>query len=116
MQIYFGNSVNFLFAYVKIFFILYNKTTVSRIPAFELRRWFQAVKINLHKSKIVFIFVSAKTKNIMATFKVTMVERQKDGSVHTIEQTAVCSTRKQVMEWYVLNEPDIVSYKIEEEK
>ncbi len=52
----------------------------------------------------------------MATFKVTMVERQKDGSTHTIEQTAVCSTRKQVIEWYGLNEPDIVSYKIEEEK
>lgn len=48
-------------------------------------------------------------------FKVTMVERQKDGSTHTIEQTAVCSTRKQVIEWYGLNEPDIVSYKIEEE-
>jgi hypothetical protein len=44
-----------------------------------------------------------------------MVERQKDGSTHTIEQTAVCSTRQQVIEWYGLNEPDIVSYKIEEE-
>lgn len=48
-------------------------------------------------------------------FKVTMVEQQKDGSTHTIEQTAVCSTRQQVIDWYGLNEPDIVSYKIEEE-
>ncbi len=49
-------------------------------------------------------------------FKVTMQERQKDGSIHTIEQTAVCQTRQQVIDWYGLNEPDIVSYKIEEEK
>lgn len=48
-------------------------------------------------------------------FKVTMEERQKDGSIHTIEQTAVCQTRQQVIDWYGLNEPDIVSYKIEEE-
>jgi hypothetical protein len=49
-------------------------------------------------------------------FKVKMQERQKDGSIHTIEQTAVCQTRQQVIDWYGLNEPDIVSYKIEEEK
>jgi hypothetical protein len=49
-------------------------------------------------------------------FKVTMQERQKDGSIHTIEQTAVCQTRQQVIDWYGLNEPDIVSYEIEEEK
>lgn len=51
----------------------------------------------------------------MTKFKVTMEERQKDGSVRTIEQTAICSTRKQVIDWYGLNEPDIVSYKIEVE-
>lgn len=49
----------------------------------------------------------------MAKFKVTMVERQKDGSTHTIEQYAVCSTRQQVVDWYGLNEPDIVDYTIE---
>lgn len=49
-------------------------------------------------------------------FKVTMQERQKDGGIHTIKQTAVCQTRQQVIDWYGLNEPDIVSYKIEEEK
>ena len=49
-------------------------------------------------------------------FKVTMQERQKDGSIHTIEQTAVCQTRQQVIDWYGLNEPDIVSYKVEEVK
>lgn len=61
------------------------------------------------------LYQQTKTKNIMTRFKVTMEELQKDGSVHTIEQTAVCSTRKQVIEWYGLNEPDIVSYKIEVE-
>jgi hypothetical protein len=49
-------------------------------------------------------------------FKVTMQERQKDGSIRTIEQTAVCQTRQQVIDWYGLNEPDIVSYKVEEVK
>lgn len=49
-------------------------------------------------------------------FKVTMQERQKDGSIHTIEQTAVCQTRQQVIDWYGLNEPDIVSYNIEAEE
>lgn len=45
-------------------------------------------------------------------FKVTMNERQKDGSLHTIEQMAVCQTRQQVIDWYGLNEPDIESYTI----
>lgn len=50
----------------------------------------------------------------MKTFEVTMQERGKDGVVRTLTQTAVCKTRKQVIEFYGLNEPDIVSYKIEE--
>lgn len=49
-------------------------------------------------------------------FKVTMQERQKDGSIHTIEQTAICQDMRQVIDWYGLTEPDIVSYKIEEEE
>lgn len=49
----------------------------------------------------------------MAKFKVTMNERQRDGSIHTIEQTAICQSRQQVIEWYGLNQPDIVSYHIE---
>ena len=49
-------------------------------------------------------------------FKVTMKERQKDGSIRTIEQTAICQTMWEVIDWYGLNEPDIVWYKIEEEK
>ena len=48
----------------------------------------------------------------MAKFEITMVERQKDGSTRTLTQTAVCSTRQQVIDWYGLNEPDIVSYDI----
>lgn len=50
----------------------------------------------------------------MAKFEVKMVERQKDGSTRTLTQTAVCSTRQQVIDWYGLNEPDIVSYTIRE--
>ena len=48
-------------------------------------------------------------------FKVTMQERQKDGSIHTLTQTAICQNRQQVIDWYGLNEPGIVSYAIEEE-
>ena len=48
------------------------------------------------------------------TYKVTMNERQKDGSIRTITQTAVCHHRQQVIDWYGLNEPDIISYTIEE--
>ena len=43
-----------------------------------------------------------------------MQERGRDGKVHTINQTAVCESRKQVIEWYGLEESDIVSYNIEE--
>lgn len=50
----------------------------------------------------------------MHNFRVIMEELQKDGSVHTIEQMARCETRQQVIDFYGLNEPDIVSYKIEE--
>ena len=50
----------------------------------------------------------------MKEFKVTMKERRPDGSIHTIEQTAICESRRQVVEFYGLNEPDIVSYRIEE--
>lgn len=48
----------------------------------------------------------------MHTYKVTMVERQKDGSTHTLEQTAHCRDRQEVIEWYGLEKPDIVSYTI----
>lgn len=49
----------------------------------------------------------------MPRYKVTMYERQKDGSVHKIEQEALCSNTQQVIEFYGLDEPDIVSYDIE---
>ena len=48
----------------------------------------------------------------MTKFEVTMVERQKNGSTRTLTQTAVCRTRQEVIDWYGLNEPDIVSYSI----
>lgn len=49
----------------------------------------------------------------MAKYKVTMVE-QRDGKTHTLVQTAVCENEAQVVEFYGLREPDIVSYSIEE--
>ena len=50
----------------------------------------------------------------MKKYKVTMVELQKDGSTHTLVQAAICHSHQEVIEWYGLNEPDIVSYTIEE--
>ena len=50
----------------------------------------------------------------MKTFEVTMEEMGKDGKVRTIKQTAVCESRKQIIDWYGLNEPDILSYNIKE--
>lgn len=49
----------------------------------------------------------------MPKFKVTMRERQKDGSIRTITQTAVCQTEQQVVDFYGLKEPDIIDYSIE---
>lgn len=48
----------------------------------------------------------------MKTFEITMRELGKDGKVRTIKQTAMCETRQQVIEWYGLNEPDILDYEI----
>ena len=50
----------------------------------------------------------------MHKYEVTMVERQSDGTTHTIEQTAYCRSRQEVIEWYGLNQADIVSYTIKE--
>lgn len=47
-------------------------------------------------------------------YKVTMKERGADGSIRTLEQTAVAQSRKQVIDWYGLDEPDIIDYTIEE--
>lgn len=51
----------------------------------------------------------------MKTFKVTMEELGRDGKVRTLNQTAVCESREEVIKIYGLNESDILSYKIEEE-
>ena len=48
----------------------------------------------------------------MPKYNVTMVEHQKDGSNHTIIQTAICPSEEDVIKFYGLNEPDIVSYDI----
>lgn len=50
----------------------------------------------------------------MAYFRVTMQERQKDGSVRELNVEASAPNRQKVIDWYGLNEPDIVSFKIEE--
>ena len=50
----------------------------------------------------------------MRTFEITMDELGKDGKVRTITQTAICRNRRQVIEWYGLNQPDILSYTITE--
>lgn len=48
------------------------------------------------------------------TYKVIMNEMQKDGSIRTLARTAIVESRQAVIDWYGLNEPDIVSYTIEE--
>ena len=48
------------------------------------------------------------------TFKVTMVEMGRDGKERTIEQTAICENRQQVIDFYGLNEADIFSYRIQQ--
>lgn len=48
----------------------------------------------------------------MHTYKVIMVELQKDGTTHTLTQTAYCRDRQEVIEWYGLDKEDIVSYTI----
>ena len=48
----------------------------------------------------------------MAKFRVTMTEISRFG-VHTLEQTAVCESEREVIKIYGLDEPDILSYNIE---
>ena len=49
----------------------------------------------------------------MHKYEVTMVENR-NGKTTTLTQTAVCRNRQEVIDWYGLNEPDIVSYNIRE--
>lgn len=50
----------------------------------------------------------------MATFQVFMKELGEDGVVREIRQTAVCESEQQVISFYGLNEPDILSYEIKQ--
>ena len=50
----------------------------------------------------------------MHDYKVVMVELQKDGTTRTLTQTAHCRDRLEVIEWYGLDQPDIISYSITE--
>lgn len=50
----------------------------------------------------------------MKRFEITMKEMGRDGKVRTITQTAFCESRKQAINFYGLNEPDIISYSIKE--
>lgn len=45
-------------------------------------------------------------------FKVTFTEKTTRG-VETFTREAICENRQQVIDFYGLNEPDIVAYKIE---
>ena len=49
----------------------------------------------------------------MTHFKVTMEELGSDGTIHTLTQDAICESRQKVIEFYGLNQPDILSYNIE---
>lgn len=48
-------------------------------------------------------------------YRVTMIERR-GGAEHRIQQECIAQDRADVIAWYGLNEPDIVSYRIEEVK
>lgn len=50
----------------------------------------------------------------MRTYRVTMDEIQRDGSVRTLTQTAVCRDERQVIDFYGLDGPDIIRFNIEE--
>ena len=73
-----------------------------------------APQINLDIKIILPTFVSTKQDKVMKRFEITMKEMGKDGKVRTITQTALCESRKQVIDFYGLNEPDIISYSIKE--
>ena len=49
-------------------------------------------------------------------YKVTMVELQKDGTTRTLTQDAYCRSEQEVIKFYGLNEPDILSFDIQEVK
>lgn len=46
-------------------------------------------------------------------FKITMRELQRNGTERIIEQYADAPSRQAVIDWYGLDEPDIIEYKIE---
>lgn len=48
------------------------------------------------------------------TYKVEMQEIQRDGSLRTLHQTACATSEAEVVKFYGLTEPDIVSYSIKE--
>ena len=50
----------------------------------------------------------------MKRFEITMKEMGKYGKIRTLTQTALCESRRQVIDFYGLNEPDIISYTIKE--
>ena len=52
----------------------------------------------------------------MPKFNVTIEERAADGRVNIINQTAVCQNRQQIIDFYGLEEADVISYTIEEEQ
>ena len=59
-------------------------------------------------------YLCVRKTDDMRSFEITMDELGSDGKIRTIIQTAVCQNRRQVIEWYGLNQPDILSYTITE--
>ena len=55
-----------------------------------------------------------QTKKGMKEFEVKMVERGRDGKIRTLHQHAWCVSEEELIKWYGLNEPDIISYEIKE--
>lgn len=45
-------------------------------------------------------------------FRITMKELQRDGSIRVLQQRAEAPSEQDVIDWYGLNEPDIIEFKI----
>lgn len=53
-------------------------------------------------------------ENKNKTFEVKMTEIGKDGKVRELTQRAYCENKQQVVNFFGLNNPDILDYTIEE--
>lgn len=49
----------------------------------------------------------------MILYRVKFTEKGKDGQERTFIREVFCESRQQVIDWYGLNEPDIINYTID---